>query len=280
MAEYSQSARRLRSGAAPLPGRSVGQFDMATLVGLMGAAAMIAGAVLLGGAPAAFVDLPSMLIVVGGTLAVTAMSNPLADVSRAQQAMLKALVTRPQDPADVAQETIALAEAARDRGPMHLQHRLPELADRPFLQRALTMVVDGSPAEEVERTMSSEINATMARHSRSSGVLRRASEVAPAMGLIGTLVGLVQMLGNLDDPGTIGPSMAVALLTTFYGALLANMVFAPLAAKLERNAAAESLANQVSLLGALSICRQENPRRLEMLINTVLPPAQRITYFD
>jgi chemotaxis protein MotA len=88
------------------------------------------------------------------------------------------------------------------------------------------------------------------------------------------------MLGNLDDPGTIGPSMAVALLTTFYGALLANMVFAPLASKLERNAAAEALVHQIYLLGALSICRQENPRRLELLVNTVLPPAQRVRYFD
>lgn len=280
MADYTQSDRRLNGPAASGPARRGEVFDIATLLALVGAVAMIAGAIVLGGAPSAFVDLPSILIVVGGTLAVTTMSYPVGDVSRAQQAMMKALVTRPLDPAAAAEQSLMLAEAARERGPMHLQGRLGEFADRPFLRRALSMVIDGSSPEELERTMSSEINATSARHVRSSGVLRRAAEVAPAMGLIGTLVGLVQMLGNLDDPGTIGPSMAVALLTTFYGALLANMVFAPLAAKLDRNAAAESLASQIHLLGALSICRQENPRRLELLINTVLPPNQRIRYFD
>jgi chemotaxis protein MotA len=100
------------------------------------------------------------------------------------------------------------------------------------------------------------------------------------MGLIGTLIGLVQMLGNLHDPSAIGPSMAVALLTTFYGAVLANLVFSPLAAKLERNASDEALVNQLYLLAALSIGRQENPRRLEILLNSVLPPAQRVQYFD
>ena len=99
------------------------------------------------------------------------------------------------------------------------------------------------------------------------------------MGLIGTLIGLVQMLGSLDDPSTIGPAMAVALLTTFYGVLLATLVFSPLASKLERNAAEEALLNNVYVTATSSIGRQENPRRLEMLLNTILPPAKRIQVF-
>lgn len=280
MADFTQTDRRLAGAAHAAPGRRAGVFDIATLLGLIAGAVLITGAIVIGGELTAFIDVPALLIVVGGTLAVTTMSYPLSDVTRAQHAMLVALFTKPLDAAGAAVDALRLAEAAREHGPMQLQSRLPEFADRPFLQRAVSMVVDGSSAEEIERTMSSEINATTLRHSRASGVLRRASEVAPAMGLIGTLVGLVQMLGNLDNPATIGPSMAIALLTTLYGALLANMVFAPLAAKLERNAAAESLVSQIYLLGALSICRQENPRRLEMLINTVLPPAERIRYFD
>jgi chemotaxis protein MotA len=110
--------------------------------------------------------------------------------------------------------------------------------------------------------------------------MKKAGDIAPAMGLIGTLIGLVQMLGNLDDPSSIGPSMAVALLTTFYGAVLANMVFMPLAAKLERNSGEEELLNSVYMVGAVSIGRQENPRRLEMLINSILPPSKRVSYFD
>jgi chemotaxis protein MotA len=100
------------------------------------------------------------------------------------------------------------------------------------------------------------------------------------MGLIGTLVGLVQMLGNLEDPSTIGPSMAIALLTTFYGAVLANMLFLPLANKLDRNSDAEAMINQIYAIGVASISRQENPRRLEVEINTILPPARRVAYFD
>ena len=124
------------------------------------------------------------------------------------------------------------------------------------------------------------MSATGQRHVKSTGVLRKAAEFAPAMGLIGTLIGLVQMLGNLQDPSTIGPAMAVALLTTFYGAVLANMVFMPLASKLERNSAEEMLIYNLYTMGATSIGRQENPRRLEMLLNSVLPPAKRVKYFD
>jgi chemotaxis protein MotA len=118
------------------------------------------------------------------------------------------------------------------------------------------------------------------RHAKSTSVLRKMAEFAPAMGLIGTLIGLVQMLSSLSDPSTIGPAMAIALLTTFYGALLANFVFLPLAAKLERNSQEEVLVNNVYLMGAASIGRQENPRRLEMLLNSVLPPSKRVRYFD
>ncbi len=118
------------------------------------------------------------------------------------------------------------------------------------------------------------------RHQKGAGILRQAGTVAPAMGLIGTLIGLVQMLGNLDDPDSIGPSMAIAQLTTLYGAIMANMVFAPLAGKLERNSKEEAMLMGVYSMGAGSIGRQENPRRLETLINTLLPPAKRVQFFD
>ena len=142
------------------------------------------------------------------------------------------------------------------------------------------MVVDGSEAAEVERIMQSELQATTERQVRTVNVLRKAAEISPAMGLIGTLVGLVQMLGNLEDPSTIGPSMAVALITTFYGAVLANLVFIPLASKLERNAVEDALVNEMHVMAADSIARQENPRRLKMLLNTVLPPENKIVYFQ
>ena len=128
--------------------------------------------------------------------------------------------------------------------------------------------------------MRHELMAMRERHAKSADVFRKAAEVAPAMGLIGTLVGLVRMLGSLDDPSTIGPSMAIALLTTFYGAILANMVFGPIASKLERNSSEETLLQNFYLLGAGSIGRQENPRRLEVLLNTLLPPTKRLHVYD
>lgn len=282
MADFtSNQARRYRAAAGrAAPRRDARAFDAMTLFGLAGAGCLIALAIWLGGTPGAFLNLPAVLIVVGGTLAVTMISVSVEDMVRAQPMIARALVSRIEDPAAAARRMVALAETARQRNLLQLQELLPRLAREPFLHRAVSLIVDGAPVEEIERVMTCEMQATAARQAKSAGVLYRAAEVAPAMGLIGTLVGLVQMLGALDDPATIGPSMSVALLTTLYGALLANMVFAPLAAKLERNAESEALVNRIYLLSALSIGRQENPRRLQMLLNTILPPDKQVTHFD
>ena len=255
-------------------------LDFATLFGVAGAFALIVTAMILGGSLASFVDLPAMLIVLGGTFFVTAVSYSLTEILRTQSVVWRAVVYHAEKPALAAARVLQLAEEARRRGPLALQNEITALRHTRFLHKAVAMVVDGSPAEEIEGVLESEIQSTARRHLRSAGVLRRAGEVAPAMGLIGTLVGLVQMLGSLDDPSSIGPAMAVALLTTFYGAVLANMVFLPLANKLERNSQAEVMVNQIYALGAASMSRQENPRRLETLLNTTLPPDQRVSHFD
>ena len=175
---------------------------------------------------------------------------------------------------------IRLAELARKRGILGLDKMLDTMRHEPFVHKAVSLAVDGAAVDEIRNILQREINAMADRHMRSANVLRKAAEVAPAMGLIGTLIGLVQMLGNLNDPSSIGPGLAVALLTTFYGAVLANMVFAPLASKLERNTAEETLIANVYMLAAESICRKDNPRRLELLLNAILPPAHRIDYFS
>ena len=180
---------------------------------------------------------------------------------------------------EIAHHILRVAAQARRECALSLQGTLRRAALREFLRRGLTLVVDGISGDEAERTMLREADAIADRHYRASSVLRRAAEVAPAMGLIGTLVGLVQMLANLEDPASIGPGMAVALLTTFYGAILANVVLTPLVTKLERLSEEEALVNELCVLGVGSIGRQENPRRLETTINTLLPPSQRITFF-
>jgi len=262
---------------APRIGATV---DFATLLGVGGAFAMIAAAMMLSGQAGAFLDIPSVLIVLGGTFLVTTISFSLSEIVRAQGLMLRAAVYQAETPENAVWQALYLADLARKRGRLALQNVTDQLQDAPFLYRAIMMVVDGVPAEEVERMLSRDAEASFERHQRSAGILRRAGEVAPAMGLIGTLIGLVQMLGNLDDPSSIGPAMAVALLTTFYGAVLANMVFNPLAGKLERNAHIEATVCQIYTIGAASISRQENPRRLEMMLNTILPPDNRVAFFD
>ncbi|MEX0583325.1 MAG: MotA/TolQ/ExbB proton channel family protein [Sneathiella sp.] len=256
------------------------KIDFATVFGLFGSFALVTGAVLLGGSIGSFFNLPSVLLVLGGTFLVTTISFSLSDIVRAQKLVFNALLTRTVTPNFAAYSMLDLADKCRGKGVLHLQSYLQSLTDDSFQRKALQLVVDGLPAEEVNRILQNDLNGMIQRHNSGSSVLRKAAEVAPAMGLIGTLVGLVQMLGNLDDPSSIGPAMAVALLTTFYGAVLANMFFNPLASKLERSSAEEVLLNRVFMLGAASIGRQENPRRLEMLLNTLLPPANRVQYYS
>jgi len=267
-----------------LPNFRIGQarsnVDLATVIGLLCGFGMVATAIILGGSPASFFNLPSILIVIGGTVAITTTCFTLTEMGRTLKTVSKALFYSTREPSEAAVQVLQIAELARKKGVLPLQNLLGSIPGEPFLHKGISMVVDGTPGEEIETIMRGDLQATIQRHSKSTSVLRKMGEFAPAMGLIGTLIGLVQMLGNLDDPATIGPSMAVALLTTFYGAVLANMVFLPLAAKLERNSHHEALINSVYMMGATSIGHQENPRRLEMLLNSVLPPAQRVKYFD
>jgi chemotaxis protein MotA len=250
--------------------------DMAGVLGLAIGFAVLLIAAVMGGAPSAFIDLPSILIVFGGTFAVTTISFSLPEIWRAQRLMFVALFSSHPDCGDAARRVLELARLARNEGVLVLERQLTQLRDAPFLRRAIGLVVDGATPEDIEDVMAQEQSAIQGRHSKSASILRKAAEVAPAMGLIGTLVGLVQMLGQLDNPSAIGPAMAVALLTTFYGAVLANMVFAPLASKLDRNSAEEALVNRLYVIGAAAIGRQENPTRIEMLLNTVLPPEKRL----
>jgi chemotaxis protein MotA len=253
-----------------------GGVDVATVAGLAGAFLLVGGALLVGGSLRAFINVPSLLIVIGGTAAITIVSQSLAEVHAALRTLATAFVRSVPEPRTAAQAMVAMAQTARLHGPLVLEPLVPGLKSEPVLRRAVEAVIDGLPEDEVQRTLGTEIEAEAARVRQAAAVLRRAAEVAPSMGLIGTLVGLVQMLGNLQDPASIGPSMAVALLTTFYGAITGTLVLTPLAAKIEHNSDAQMLVNNLYLLGALSVARQENLRRLESALNAVLPPEARL----
>lgn len=255
-------------------------LDHATLLGLFSGFGLLFGAMVLGGSVGSFLDLRSFLIVAGGTLGITTMCYSLRDMARTPRVIAKALTHSIPDVRQAAHRMLELADIARKQGLLELDRLVDGFDDQPFVRKALTLTVDGTPTNEISTILERDVDEMVRRHMNSAGILRKAAEVAPAMGLIGTLIGLVQMLGNLEDPSAIGPSMAVALLTTFYGAVLATMVFAPLAAKLERNSSEEIMVANVYVLTAQSICRKENPRRLEMMLNSMLPPNKRVQHFD
>lgn len=253
--------------------------DYATLLGIGFAFGLFILAIFLGGTPGAFLDYRSLLIVLGGTFGVVTACYSVPDMVQTGRAVGGTVFHASRDPNQAAVQLLQLSQIARHRGVLALQDYAPALQGQGLLSQGIGMVVDGNTGDEVERIMQREVQAYAQRQARSVSVLRKAAEIAPAMGLIGTLVGLIQMLGNLEDPSSIGPAMAVALLTTFYGAILANMVFTPLASKMERNGTEDMLINHLHVMAAASIGRQENPRRLEMLLNTILPPSQRVDYF-
>lgn len=254
--------------------------DLATIFGLIFAVGLIAMAIIIGDSNANFFNVPSLLIVLFGTMAATSVSYTTEELARAGSIIRKSLVNRVQDPSLLAGVLIALAVIAKKKGVLALSNYSGELEKDPFLARSFQMIIDGFNKEDVEFLLTQEMEAEIERHKRSASITRRASEVAPAMGLIGTLVGLVQMLSDLDNPDSIGPAMAVALLTTFYGAILGTVIMAPLAVKLEKRSRDESLIKTLIKTAVISIARQDNPRKLEMLLNTELPPAKHVRYFD
>ena len=252
--------------------------DVALILGLSIAFGLVVTALILGGSVGSFYNLPAVLIVLIGTFAVTLVSYNISELFGTAGAVLATLLPQPHDPRLAGERSLNLATIARDNGVLALDAVIPSINSEPFLQRAIAMAVDGASPHQIDQVLTQEIDSIQNIRHRHAGVLRRAAEVSPSMGLIGTLIGLIQLLGNLNDPGSIGPAMAIALLTTFYGAILAYMVLAPIAAKLERNADAELLECEIYHACAKSIARQENPRLLERMLNTKLLPSQRLDY--
>jgi chemotaxis protein MotA len=255
-------------------------FDVTTLIAMVFSITLIVVAIAMGNQDANFINLPSILIVVLGTFAVTCVSYTGRELRLALPVIQGAIARDVFSPQTLARELLDIAVIARKRGILQLNNLYGELAKNPFLNNTIQMAADGMTAADIDRLVHHDIDATLDVYKKAAGLLRRASEIAPAMGLIGTLIGLVQMLVSLDDPSRIGPAMALALLTTFYGAIMGSVVLAPLAAKIERNANEEVMIKTLIQTTATAILAQGNPRKLEMELNSILPPDQRVSYFE
>lgn len=256
------------------------QVDVTTLIGLFSSLALIVLAIWMENKGGNFFNIPAVMIVILGTIAVTAVSYTGEELKSAWKTIEGAVSRQSSNTKTMATQILDLSVLARKKGMLSLTSYDRELSKEPFLKQAVQLVSDGFQPADIEHFLQQEIETGHERYRKAASILRRASEIAPGMGLIGTLIGLVQMLSQLENPQTIGPAMAIALLTTFYGATMGTVVLAPLAVKVERNAAEDATLKTLIMAGAASIARQENPRRLEIILNSILPPGSRIKYFD
>jgi len=249
-------------------------MDLATIIGIVLSFGLVVAAIVVGGSPMIFVNVPSMLIVVGGTIGATLVNYPLGHVLGVVGVIKNTFFNKLDSPTKVIEQFIDYANKARREGILSLEPLIKDIKDG-YLRKGLQLTVDGLEPQTIQEIMETEISYLEERHETGAEILTIMGGFAPAMGMIGTVIGLVQMLQTMNDPSTIGPSMAVALITTFYGAILSNLVFNPMAGKLKTRSKEEVLIKEMMLEGILSISKGENPRIVEEKLNSYLPPKLR-----
>ncbi len=248
-------------------------MDLATIIGLIGAVVIVAAAIVLGGNALGFVNVPSIMIVIGGGLCATLVRFPLAGIVGAFSLGFGiAFRVKTLTPKQLIDEIYSLAGIARKNGLIGLDGA--EISDD-FLKKGIQLCVDGLDYDFVADAMNKERDLVLERNEEGEKVLRALGDAAPAFGMIGTLVGLVQMLANMDDPAAIGPAMAVALLTTLYGALIQNLICSPLADKIASKASVDFMLLTLAIEGVLQIHKQQSPDMIVELLNAYLPASQR-----
>jgi chemotaxis protein MotA len=221
-----------------------------------------------------FYDLASVFIVLGGIIAALLINFSFNEIKLTFKVFKETFNQSKYDLTSLIKLFVQLAEKARREGLLALENELEEVKD-PFIKKGILLAVDGIEPEVINDIMNAEIAALEERHQKGRSILEKAGEYAPAWGMIGTLIGLVLMLNNLTDPATIGPSMAVALITTFYGSMLANLVFLPMAGKLANKTDEEVFLKQIIIEGVIGVQSGQNPRILEEKLSAFLSEDQR-----
>ena len=253
-------------------------MDIATLGGLgIGAFFVILGIVIAGGMGGlfSFVNIPSVLITVGGSFGAIMVANSLSKVLGLMKVMMNAIKTKPMETGRIISMIVTFSEKARREGLLALEDDLDELEDE-FLRKGIQLVVDGTDPEIIRNIMETELNNMISRHQDGIKIFEDWGAFAPAFGMIGTLIGLILMLSNIEDKSAIGPGMSTALITTLYGAFLANLVFLPIAAKLTYVDKQEVLLREIMIEGTLSIQSGDNPRIVKEKLVSFLTPEMRV----
>lgn len=249
-------------------------MDLATLLGFITAWGLIIATIALGAAAGVFINMPSLAIVLGGSFAVVLMRFTLGQFIGSIKTAMKAFLYKSESPQEIIQSVVELATIARKEGLLALERQ--EIAN-PVLAKGIRMLVDGHEPAVVKKALVTEMNETVNRHSIGQQIFKTMGDAGPAMGMIGTLVGLVQMLSNMSDPKSIGPAMAVALLTTLYGAMLANMFALPVSDKLALRSSEELMNKSIIIESVMGIQEGQNPKVLGELLQNFLPASKRDT---
>ena len=250
-------------------------MDIATVVGVILSLGLIVASIVTGGGViTAFIDPASVMVVIGGVIAAVLISFPLKNFLGVFGVTRKAFSHKLEPVPDIIRQIVSLAETARKDGLLALESRVGEI-ENPFIALGVQMAVDGTRPEVMEDILRTELDAVATRHRDGKALLDQAGRFAPAFGMIGTLIGLIIMLGDMSDPSKIGAGVAVALLATLYGAIVSNAIFLPLAEKLGFINKQELLAMEIIVRGIMAVQAGENPRIIRQKLNTFMPPKLR-----
>ena len=245
-------------------------MDIATLFGVLVAGSLVVSSILMGGSGAWFINYPSLMIVIGGTMGATLISYPLSEVMSVVGVAKNAFLYRTQSVDELIPLMVGFAKTARKEGILSFESKLKDIDDNPFLIKGLQMAVDGMESGVIDDVLTTETAYVGERHKLGAEIFSTMGAFAPAVGMLGTIIGLVQMLMQMDDPSSIGAPMAVALLTTFYGTLLANLLFLPISGKLKTRSKQEMLLKQMVIEGVIAIQSGDNHRIVEQKLKAFI----------
>ena len=253
-------------------------MDLGTLLGIVSGFGLVIIAMSIGGGLGAFINAPSVMIVCGGTIGATLINYPISDVLGVIKVAKNAFFSEKIKTKKIMEMLIEMSKVSRREGILGLEKTLKDIKD-PFFVKGMTLMIDGIEPAKLSELLDTEVEYIEERHRLGAEIFMTMGNFAPAMGMVGTLIGLVKMLMQMDDPSSIGPSMAVALITTFYGVILANLVFLPISGKLKTRSAKELAMKQLVMSGILSVQSGDNPRMLEQRLHSFVSPKERKTVF-
>ncbi len=249
-------------------------MDKGTIIGIVAGMALLIVSMMMGVGIGPYLDIPSVIVVVGGTIAATFVNFPFSDVLGVMKVTQKVLKEQPISPQKYIEQIVSISKKARTNGLLAIEEDLNNI-DEDFMKMTLQHVVNGTEAEDLNNIMDAELSIMAERHKIGQQIYMAMGMYSPAFGMIGTLIGLIAMLQNLDDPSSIGPAMAMAMITTLYGAVFANLFFLPMAGKLKQRSEQELQFKEMLLMGILSVQAEESPRVIQNKLLSYIPPAER-----